>query len=199
MLILRLATLNVWYLTLSAEQRKFIAMEETAKNKNAPVSLHIWAILNQSLRPHTRWLFLHSVQTYISTVKTCMWTIWTICDGDLLSRLMLSTVCVCPPPIKLFPRHTRSCQPLSGEHRWEEQLNLRGPCAELKQKIINKWENVSEGLENIKWDTCFHSSDMVTDKEGRPPSAEQDLSTGHIMTDTVICLLQDETETNSHL
>lgn len=36
-------------------------------------------------------------------------------------------------------------------------------------------EKVSEGLENIKWDTCFHSSNMVTDKEGWPPSEEQGL------------------------
>lgn len=72
-------------------------------------------------------------------------------------------MCVCLPPIKLFPWQPWSCQPLSREHQWEEQLNLRGPCEEWVQKnVINKWETVRKGLKKITWDTCFHSTDMTS-------------------------------------
>lgn len=35
-------------------------------------------------------------------------------------------MCVCLPPIKFFPRHRRSCQPLSRQYQREEQPNLKG-------------------------------------------------------------------------
>lgn len=47
-------------------------------------------------------------------------------------------VCVCPPPIKFFPRRRWSCQPLSREYQREEQLNLKSPMCKMQKYILEK-------------------------------------------------------------
>lgn len=110
--------------------------KDVAKNMNAPILYSLKPFkIKVSSQAHTVIISSQFFPSYLSTLKTWMWTVhWSICDVDLLSRLLMATVCVFLLPIKLFPSQPRSCQPVSRVTLWEEPLNLSRACEELKQE-----------------------------------------------------------------
>ncbi len=76
-------------------------MEDVAENKNTPISLKDilkWSKATHGVRISQQFSNLHI------NGKNLHVNFWTICDGDLLSRLMPSTVCVsvrCPSSFSL--------------------------------------------------------------------------------------------------
>lgn len=119
--------------------------------------LHRWQSLatrgaNVSSREDESLFFIISAQMSNFHIHACNLLvnrdISTILRFNLEFKLMLDTVCVpCSSIRVVFPRHLRSWQPVSRQHRWEEQLNLKGLSVQLKQEILQTSRHLFPQLE----------------------------------------------------